>query len=83
MAKNNGGAAFPTGPEEVAVYADLGPYSTPTGNLQGMSLRDWFAGQVLSEFVNQWMSGNDLHLTQIAERAYQTADAMLKEREKD
>ena len=45
----------------------------------GMSLRDWFAGQALAELAHPDDS-NDLK--GIAARAYEIADAMIKEREK-
>lgn len=37
----------------------------------GMSLRDWFAGMAL------------IHLASSAQKAYEIADAMLKERDKN
>lgn len=46
----------------------------------GMSLRDWFAGQMLSGFVaNPTITTTKIR--QIAKEAYMMADAMLKERE--
>jgi hypothetical protein len=50
----------------------------------GMSLRDWFAGQALAYWLKHQME-NDCYPKNepLAERwAYQTADAMLAEREK-
>lgn len=43
---------------------------------RGMTLRDWFAGQVISTF------NNGTGAERIANYAYKIADAMLKEREK-
>lgn len=51
--------------------------STPGG--PGMSLRDWFAGEVMAV-----MRGENPHASsaQVAEGAYEDADAMLVQREK-
>lgn len=72
MKNDNGGAAFP-------VAAGPGQQFT-----QGMSLRDWFAGQAVMAIF-----GNDGLLQRLAdhgvtpsEQAYIIADAMLAEREK-
>lgn len=61
-------------------YVFPGPRFTPTGYVsgkgQGMSVRDWFAGQ--------WVAaGHHRNLTPIdaAEQAYEFADAMLRIRE--
>lgn len=55
------------------------PCNSPDGveTYKGMSLRDWFAGQALAGYL-----ANNGYLSQTAERAYEIADAMLKEREK-
>jgi len=45
-----------------------------TYSYYGMSLRDYFAGQVIC--------GKDGRVDHIAEHAYAVADAMLKERDK-
>lgn len=74
MKKNNGGPAFPTIDYE----------GTPDGQLPvsywGMSLRDWFAGHVVSPMLIQAYGNTPAAL---AEKAYQLADAMLQEREKE
>jgi hypothetical protein len=44
---------------------------------QGMSLRDWFAGQALAHCANT------MEAEVKASYCYQIADAMLKEREKN
>lgn len=68
--KNDGGRAFPV-PENVGSYGAYPIYE------QGMSLRDWFAGQALSGLITY--RGLDQALT---EDAYRVADAMLAERAK-
>jgi hypothetical protein len=45
----------------------------------GMTLRDWFAGQVLVA-IPHIGCGSDLEPEQIAHDAYKIADAMLKAR---
>lgn len=65
---NDGGPAFPNVP------------SDPGYTLwdQGMSLRDWFAGQALNGLLSDHtMTGN---YEQFADCAYLYADAMLKAR---
>ena len=75
----NGGPAFPP---QILVYAGPGreyenlidafsQESLPTG----MTLRDWFAGQILSS-----STGDDPEA--IATDCYRIADAMIAEREK-
>lgn len=63
----NGGPAFP--------FADC-DISNAAMRAQGMSLRDWFAGQALT-----MMEPDCSHIKSIAEEAYRYADAMLKARE--
>jgi hypothetical protein len=67
---NNGGPAFP--------IADV-PY--PNGNVQhgwnGMSLRDWFAGQALAGLLAH--TGESERNRAVA--AYRYADAMLRARD--
>ncbi len=80
MMKDNGGPAFPR------------PYSrTPNqgfGPQSGMSLRDYFAAQVIcglqqvlwnETMVGRFHSGSDV-ISDMAAVAYETADAMLKAR---
>ena len=71
---NDGGPAFPCPPirwtnkdgsESVAIMPE------------GMTLRDWFAGQALT---SHWAS--DYSPMKAAEQAYKYADAMLAERAK-
>lgn len=62
-AQNNGGPAFPTTAGQV-VYSN------------GMSIRDWFAGQALATAYAQSEQSPD----DTAKWAYQVADAMLAAR---
>lgn len=65
--KKNDQPAFPMGYHRDGNSADH----------QGMSLRDWFAGQVIQGLL---VSADDWTTEGIAELAYDVADAMLKER---
>ena len=69
MSINDGGPAFPV--------------NGPNGDHPGMSLRDWFAGQVLNGVVSAFDQRPDAYFDdqRAARLAYQTADAMLKARE--
>jgi hypothetical protein len=80
--RNNGGRAFPN------------PYIEADPLEQGMTLRDWFAGQALvsglvkgsghSEWqLRKWFGGRSGLLCEeiAAKAAYEYADAMLKERQ--
>jgi hypothetical protein len=75
MSDDNGGAAFPrpwsSDPEA------YGKHSCPQ---DGMTLRDWFAGQALSAFPHPPI--NEAESQFRAAVAYQLADAMLAERAK-
>jgi hypothetical protein len=51
-----------------------------TGN-EGMYLRDYFAAKAMQSIVNNYMVSQDAGL-EIATKAYEIADAMLKERNK-
>ena len=56
----------------------FGPaFPIPTTNEHGMTLRDWFAGQAISELTYRSLSYNA-----VAAEAYKIADAMLAERMK-
>lgn len=73
MSTNAGGPAFPCENDEEY--------------FPGMSLRDWFAGQIVSEMLDLMKrSGHngtpDKCRAELAEEAYLLADAMLAEREK-
>lgn len=67
---DDGGPAFPV------LYGQ-------TNGLDGMSLRDWFAGQALIGFADLVSHKfPDQTMKVIAERSYQMADAMIAAREK-
>lgn len=79
---NDGGPAFPLPMVETkeSGIIDAGEYSG--GENSGMSLRDWFAGQMLVGLIGRHSSLNgDAHKSLTA-MAYQIADAMLVAREK-
>lgn len=61
--KDDGGPAFPTG---------------SIGSHIGMSLRDWFAGQVLNGVISEGKLHPDTMESEIAQSCYEVADAMLE-----
>lgn len=70
ISKNEGGPAFP--------YNSLGPY----GHSQGMTLRDWFAGQAMCAAVSRSDYEPFRTAADLAEYLYEIADAMLAARDK-
>ena len=84
MNKKNGGPAFPMS----CFYEGAADEIQPPGEmpyeqeLRGMSLRDWFAGMALA---HPYAQGDDTHMNanKAAAWAYELADAMLAEREKE
>ena len=79
MSINDGGAAFPmpSGPEPRV--------NATTHYNEGMTLRDYFAAHVLSVLPEQTaynMEPNETKSAFVARKAYEFADAMLKERSK-
>jgi predicted ATP-grasp superfamily ATP-dependent carboligase len=77
--KDDGGAAFPSGGTEldhVEVNHDGSPKPIFKA-IQGMSLRDYFAGQAIQNAPN-----NAFEFGPNAAWAYNVADAMLAERAK-
>jgi hypothetical protein len=72
MSRDNSNPAFPV----------AGCQSDPDFN--GMSLRDYFAGEALKMIPPQSstnMRPNESHSSYVARRSYEYADAMLKARE--
>lgn len=67
--KNTGGSAFPTEPR--------GPIHGSA--YDGMTLRDWFAGQAVVGLGRAWLNGG-ADDTMLAQFSYQIADAMLEAR---
>jgi hypothetical protein len=67
MSVDTGGPAFPI----------KGPVMT--SDVQGMTLRDYFAAKALQRFIGTEKEGGMLY-DQVAEVAYLYADAMLKAR---
>jgi hypothetical protein len=80
MSERDGGPAFPTRvPREQ--MTEFG-YQTVYDSEDGMSLRDWFAGQVVAGVVTQEHITHGFSPAGVACVAYEIADAMLKERAK-
>ena len=74
---DDGGPAFPR-PMARIDYDVIG--DTDRG-AEGMSLRDWFAGQALAGFeMNSLVGSHELMADNAAVRAYEIADKMLEER---
>ena len=71
----DGGGAFPFSPND---------HSTSHMATNGMSLRDWFAGQALPAVLPSVAAARSVGLTvsasDIAEQAYELADAMIAQR---
>lgn len=65
--RENGGPAFP-----VATAKHL--------HNEGMSLRDWFAGQALAGWLASFAPGDIIVQSKCAELSYRLADAMLAAR---
>lgn len=80
MSKQDGGSAFPG-----TWHPDMGwsPHETPFG----MSLRDWFAGQALTGVMEVCLHDaqidGETRAEMFARKAYQIADAMIKERARE
>jgi hypothetical protein len=79
--KNDGGPAFPR-PNSIE------PNGTNSWANDGMTLRDWFAGQALDAAIDAYIVGNGPtlgtdHLSRnVAAHAYRIADALIAERDK-
>jgi hypothetical protein len=78
MDKKDGGPAFP-----VSSYVNaMG--QTFDSSVQGMTLRDYFAAKAMQGCIAGLATkSDDLSYEGCASLAYQMADAMLKERERD
>ena len=74
MSKNTGGPAYPT------IYEHLHENGIKTlGTVDGMTLRDYFAGQAMIPALDSFWSVDE---DEVAERCYRIADAMIAERDK-
>jgi hypothetical protein len=58
------------------------PREYRTGGHNGMTLRDYFAGQALTGLLAGRQPNNAYPLEYLAETSYATADAMLEARDK-
>ena len=70
----DGGPAFPSEPKRFEIGNDGFPHPMPN-HYSGMSLRDYFAGQVAPCFIAEMLDADS-----VAAAAYRYADAMLKAR---
>lgn len=76
---NDGGSAFPICPPVDETGRSAVGYPFPE---MGMRLRDWFAGQIAAGMAaHSGTAGISFGPHDIAGRAYQVADALLKARE--
>lgn len=72
---NDGGPAFPSGKSEKTGYENTLPY------YEGMTLRDWFAGQALQGILSQPLDSDCAFNPGLrASSAFEYADAMLTAR---
>ena len=77
----DGGPAFPN--SKVTNYLFEDEHIKPILETKdGMTLRDWFAGQALSGMLSVWPRFTVNSEEFYASNAYEIADAMLLEREK-
>ena len=83
--RDDGGPAFPRNPGQAGTDVGSETWLRDTGLVQdGMTLRDWFAGQVITGLTMGVMPGDDQEpFDDAARSAYRLADAMLAERAKD
>ena len=74
--KKDGGPAFPLTPEMMSI-------GQCSDDVQGMSLRDWFAGQALSGITSdpEWQPAQ--YGKAVAKFCYELADAMLEEKQNE
>jgi hypothetical protein len=73
---DNGGPAFP----EVAWKYDQDRGRFVESISGGMTLRDWFAGQILASCARHWIIESRASDVEVAQWAYETADAMIAAR---
>lgn len=75
--KRDGGPAFPSG--QLVSDDSYKGWTKHEAVNQGMSLRDWLAGQALAGMI-AGSQGLDISIEKFASQSYNLADAMLKER---
>lgn len=70
---NTGGPAFPGMRSEA--------FGQDSGHQEGMTLRDYYAGQAMGEMIARWQEGHPNGWDGLAAASFQMADAMLKARQ--
>ena len=78
MTKNTGGQAFPS--FKKIIHTGVHGNNEIKGFINGMTLRDYFAGQILSNRLSPKLFGSTDE--ELAKACYDLADAMIKERDK-
>ena len=81
--QDRGGPAFPSEQVSGFEYITGGGVRHTRAAHAGMDLRDYFAGQALIGLVKAHIRGATTCSNLVALQAYEYADAMLKEREKE
>lgn len=82
MSKNNGGPAFPA--RNYIIPHDLAKqHVAELSATQGMTLRDYFAGEELSKTNGPYICDTPEAYARLADHCYRMADAMLAERAKE
>lgn len=86
MSKNDGGPAFPVNPDGPLIPNCNDPNENPQREFpghSGMTLRDYFAGQVMAAIVSdKSVNSNGDPAGSVARISYAFADAMIAERDK-
>ena len=73
-----GGPVYPGAP--MGFMVDAHGNKTPIGG-EGMTLRDYFAGQALDAYIARFNGVSEDALNNIAHRSYAMADAMIAARD--
>lgn len=74
MSARDGGPAFPRPASEDATYGTLADGNSVVREQDGMTLRDYFAGQALTGLLAE----RSIPAPSVATRAYEYADAMIE-----
>lgn len=81
MSEKDGGPTFPCEPRMWRMSLDDQTPEPAPGYHNGMTLRDWFAGQCMSEMILLAQDGDGGWCTDnVARGCYNLADAMLRAR---